>query len=69
MRLPVTLAFDSDTDTLHIEVPAADGDGDVVLLSLDLRPLSMEDKRRLRHVRPESQDQRPPGSGTVGRPA
>lgn len=69
MLVPVNLILDADADTLHIEVPAAEGEGSVVVLSLDLKPLSADDKRRLRHVRPESQDQRPPGSGTVGRPA
>lgn len=69
MRTNATLVFDTDTDTLHVEVLAADGDGDVVVLSLDLKPLTADDKRRLRHVRDEKQAQRPPGAGTVGRPS
>lgn len=68
MRVPVTIVLDTDTDTLHIEVPAAAGAGDVSVLALDLKPLSADDKQRLRHVRPPEQDQRPPGTGTVGRP-
>lgn len=68
MRLPANLVLDTDTDTLHVEVPAADGEGDVVVLSLDLKPLRPEDRRKLRHVRDPDRDQRPPGSGSVGRP-
>jgi hypothetical protein len=69
MKLSANLVLDTDTDTLYIEIPAAEADGDVVVLSLDLKPLSADDKHRLRHVRDENRDQRPPGSGAVGRPA
>jgi hypothetical protein len=53
MRLPVNLVLDTDTDTLHVETLAAEGEGDVVVLSLDLKPLSADDMRKLRHIRDE----------------
>lgn len=65
IRLDVVL--DTDTDTLLFRVPAADGEGDVTVLALDLKTLSADDKRRLRHVRTPTQAQRPPGSGSATR--
>ena len=67
MRLPVNLILDTDTDSLVISLPAAEGEGDVTLLTLDLARLSAEDRRRLRHVRPENQTQRAPGDKPVTR--
>lgn len=67
MRLTVNLVVDTETDSLLVQVPAAEGEGDVTLLTLDLKALSTEDKRKLRHVRPVDQVQRPPGSQAVTR--
>lgn len=61
MQTPVNLVLDTDTDTLSIQVPAAGGESDVTLLTLDLRRLSVDDRRRLRHIRDESREQRAPG--------
>lgn len=63
------LVYDPDTDTLFVRVPAADGEGDVTLVALDCKALTADDKRRLRHVRPQAQAQRPPGPGDVRGPA
>lgn len=65
MRLPAHLVVDLDTDTLQVEISSADSDGGVVVLSLDLKPLSAADKRRLRHVRDPQRVQR----ASAGRPA
>ena len=67
MRLPVNLVLDTDTDTLHVETLAAEGEGDVVVLSLDLKPLSADDMRKLRHIRDEDRAQRAPGDKPVTR--
>lgn len=67
MKVPVQVVYDTDTDSLIIRVAAADGDGEVAILSLDLQPLSDDDKRRLRHVRPVEQQQRQPGNTAVTR--
>lgn len=67
MLFPVNLIFDSGTDSLLIQVPAAEGEGDVTLLTLDLKTLSPEDKRKLRHIRPPEQVQPAPGTASVSR--
>jgi hypothetical protein len=61
------LTYDAKTDQLVINVPAADGEGDVELLRLDVRQLSTDDKRRLRAVRDPKQTQPAPGETPVTR--
>lgn len=56
------LIYDPATDQLIIRLPAADGEGDVELLRLDVRQLSTDDKRRLRAVRDPKQAQPAPGT-------
>ncbi len=48
---PAQLVYDPATDQLVVRVPAAEGEGDVELLRLDVKQLSTDDKRRLRAVR------------------
>ena len=67
MRLNANLVLDTDTDSLVVEVPAAEGEGFVTVLTLDLTPLSSEDKRKLRHIRPPEKAQPAPGSQSVSR--
>lgn len=52
MFVSVQTLLDTTTDTLRIQVPAAEGEGDVTVLTLSLAALSADDKRRLRAVRP-----------------
>lgn len=66
-QINANLILDTDTDSLLVQVPAAEGEGDVTLLTLDLKTLTAEDKRRLRHVRPPEQAQPAPGDGVVSR--
>lgn len=54
------LVFDPDTDRVLIRVPAADRDGDVTLLALDLDVLDAAAKQRLRDVREVDQEQPTP---------
>jgi hypothetical protein len=63
----VRLAYDPLADQLVIFTPAAEGEGDVELLRLDVRQLSTEDKRRLRAVRDPKQTQPAPGDVPVTR--
>jgi hypothetical protein len=65
--IPATLAYDPVTDQLVVHVPAAEGEGDVELLRLDVRQLSTDDKRRLRAVRDTKQTQPAPGETPVTR--
>lgn len=67
MKVAVQVIYDTDTDTLLLRVPAADGEGDVTLVSLDLKALTDDDKRKLRHVRDVEQAQRQPGNTAVTR--
>jgi hypothetical protein len=67
MRLPVQVVLDTDNDRLLFETPAAAGEGDVIVLTIDLKQLSADDKRRLRHIRPQDQAQRLPGTTPVTR--
>lgn len=67
MRLPVTLILDTDADSLLVQVAAAEGEGDVTVLTLDLKPLAAGDKRKLRHIRPPEQAQPAPGGQSVSR--
>lgn len=64
---PATLIYDAKTDQLVVRVTAADGEGDVELLRLDVRQLTDDDKRRLRAVRDPKQAQPAPGSTPVTR--
>jgi hypothetical protein len=61
------LVYDSLTDQLVVRLPAADGEGDVTLLRLDVKQLSTDDKRRLRDVRDPEQAQPAPGETPVTR--
>jgi hypothetical protein len=65
--IPATLLYDPKTDQLVIRVPAAEGEGDVELLRLDVKQLSDDDKRRLRAVRDPKQAQPAPGDVPVTR--
>lgn len=64
---PVQLAYDPSSDQLVVLLPAADGEGDVELLRLDVRQLSADDKRRLAAVRDPKQAQPAPGTAPVTR--
>jgi hypothetical protein len=61
------LVYDPKTDQLVVRLPAAEGEGDVELLRLDVKLLSTEDKRRLRAVRDPNQAQPAPGDVPVTR--
>jgi hypothetical protein len=61
------LTYDAKTDQLVVRVPAAEGEGDVTLLRLDVKQLSDDDKRRLRAVRDPKQVQPAPGDVPVTR--
>jgi hypothetical protein len=61
------LSYDPLTDQLVVRVPAADGEGDVELLRLDVKQLSIDDKRRLRAMRDPKQVQPAPGDVPVTR--
>jgi hypothetical protein len=61
------LLYDPLTDQLVVRVPAADGEGDVELLRLDVKQLSVDDKRRLAAVRDPKQAQPAPGDTPVTR--
>jgi hypothetical protein len=64
---PVSLLYDAATDQLVVRIPAAEGEGDVELLRLDVRALSTDDKRRLRAVRDPDKAQPAPGETPVTR--
>jgi hypothetical protein len=65
--IAVQLLYDAKADQLVIRVPAAEGEGDVELLRLDVRLLSTDDKHRLRAVRDPQQTQPAPGDVPVTR--
>jgi hypothetical protein len=65
--IPATLLYDPATDQLVVRLPAADGEGDVELLRLDVKQLSTDDKRRLSDVRDPKQVQPAPGDVPVTR--
>jgi hypothetical protein len=67
MLTPAVVLYDSATDQLVVRLPAADGEGDVDLLRLDVKQLSADDKRRLRAVRDPKQAQPAPGDVPVTR--
>lgn len=64
---PLQVVYDSLTDQVVIRLPAAEGEGDVELLRLDVKQLSIDDKRRLRAVRDPKQPQPAPGDTPVTR--
>jgi hypothetical protein len=64
---PAQIVYDPLTDQIVIRVPAADGEGDVTLLRLDVKQLSDDDKRRLSDVRDPNQAQPAPGDVPVTR--
>lgn len=64
---PAHLVYDSATDQLVVRIPAAEGEGDVDLLRLDVKQLSADDKRRLTGVRDPKQAQPAPGTAPVTR--
>jgi hypothetical protein len=65
--IAASLVYDPATDQLVVRVPAADGEGDVELLRLDVKQLSADDKRRLRAVRDPDKPQPAPGETPVTR--
>jgi hypothetical protein len=65
--IPAQIGYDPTTDQLVVHVPAADGEGDVELLRLDVKQLSTDDKRRLRAVRDPDKAQPAPGETPVTR--
>jgi hypothetical protein len=65
--IPVQIAYDPLTDQLVVRTPAAEGEGDVTLLRLDVKQLNDDDKRRLRDVRDPKQTQPAPGDVPVTR--
>lgn len=65
--IPVQLGYDPTTDQLVVRLPAAEGEGDVELLRLDVKQLSADDKRRLSVVRDPKQAQPAPGETPVTR--
>lgn len=65
--IPVQSLYDPSTDQLVVRLPAADGEGDVELLRLDVKQLTTEDKRRLRAVRDPDKPQPAPGTEPVTR--
>lgn len=67
MLTPAHLIYDPTTDQLVVRIPAADGEGDVDLLRLDVKQLSADDKRRLTAVRDPKQAQPAPGATPVTR--
>lgn len=67
LAVPAVLSYDPDTDQLVVRLPAAEGEGDVELLRLDVRQLSTDDKRRMRHVRDPDRPQPAPGDKPVTR--
>ena len=67
MHVPVTAYYDSDADVVVFKVPAADGEGDVELLRMDVAALSSTDLDRLRHVRNPERPMPEPGQATVTR--
>jgi hypothetical protein len=64
---PCHLLYDPATDQIVYTIPAAEGEGDVELLRLDVKQLTTEDKRRLRAVRDPKQAQPAPGDTPVTR--
>jgi hypothetical protein len=69
MNVPVVcqLVYDPEADQLVVRLPAAEGEGDVELLRMDVRQLTTEDKQRLRHHRDPNQAQPAPGDSPVTR--
>jgi hypothetical protein len=65
--VPVDVVYDPEADQLVVRLPAAEGEGDIELLRMDLRQLTTEDKQRLRHHRDPNQPQPAPGSDPVTR--
>lgn len=47
MRVPAQIVVDTDNNTLSIVVPAADGEGDVTVLTLNMKSLTPDERRRL----------------------
>jgi hypothetical protein len=66
-RTPAHVAYDPDTDQIVVYLPAAEGEGNVELVRVDVKTLSDDDKRRLRTVRDPDQPQPAPGDTPVTR--
>jgi hypothetical protein len=64
---PCQVLYDPAADQIVYRLPAANGEGDVELLRLDVKQLSTDDKRRLSAVRDPKQAQPPPGDLPVTR--
>lgn len=65
--IPANLSYDPDVDQLVVRVPAAEGEGDVELLRLDLGDLGQPALDRLRHVRDPDKPLPAPGTEAVTR--
>lgn len=65
--VPAELLYDPDTDQLVIRLPAAEGEGDVELLRMDLGDLDQPALDRLRHVRDPAKPLPAPGTDPVTR--
>lgn len=64
---PAHLVYDPDEDQIVVRIAAAEGEGDVELVRVDLRQLPDDAKRRLRHVRDPEKAQPAPGDEPVTR--
>ena len=60
--LVTRLLYDPDTNSLLVQVPAAEGEGNVTLAVLDVKPLSANDRQRLRHLLPGTRPDKPGGA-------
>lgn len=67
--IPAQLLYDPTTDQLVVRVTAAEGEGDVELLRLDVGGLDQPSLDRLRHVRDPDRELPEPGSEAVTRRA
>lgn len=65
--VPAQLFYDPDSDQLVVQFPAAEGDGDVVLLRIDVTDLDQPAMDRLRHVRDPNRPLPEPGTEAVTR--
>lgn len=67
MMVQVQVLYDTDADQIVYRTVAAEGEGDVELLRLDVAGLSPDDRRRLRHVRDPDRPVPEPGAQAATR--